>query len=189
MSYSSRTRIVLLSSLAMLLSMSSAWTSAEERARQEDRAWSFEILARRAQHCAERPFEASPPLPLELRRLDYDSYRLIAFEPSAAIWKNSSSPFALECFHRGYLFSDKVALNLVEDGHSHSLPFNRRMFQYRGKLSDITVPDDLGFAGFRVLHSAVHCTINIVILRFWLYCISALALWFMVARAALGAFT
>ena len=43
------------------------------------------------------------------------------------------------------------------------------------------------FAGFRVLHSAVHCTGNIVMLRFWLYCISALALWFMVIRAALSA--
>lgn len=45
------------------------------------------------------------------------------------------------------------------------------------------------FAGFRVLHSAVHCTVNIVLLRFWLYCISALALWFMLVRAALGAFS
>ena len=43
------------------------------------------------------------------------------------------------------------------------------------------------FAGFRVLHSAVHCTVNIVMLRFLLYCISALALWFMVVRAALSA--
>jgi hypothetical protein len=43
------------------------------------------------------------------------------------------------------------------------------------------------FAAFRVLHSAVHCTVNIVILRFCLYCISALALWFMVARAAVSA--
>jgi hypothetical protein len=43
------------------------------------------------------------------------------------------------------------------------------------------------FAVFRVLHSAVHCTINIVLLRFWLYCISALALWFMVVRAAWSA--
>lgn len=41
------------------------------------------------------------------------------------------------------------------------------------------------FAAFRVLHSAVHCTINIVMLRFYLYLISALALWFMVGRAAL----
>jgi hypothetical protein len=43
------------------------------------------------------------------------------------------------------------------------------------------------FAAFRVLHSAVHCTVNIVMLRFLLYCISALALWFMVVRAAFNA--
>jgi hypothetical protein len=45
------------------------------------------------------------------------------------------------------------------------------------------------FAAFRILHSAVHCTINIVILRFWLYAISTLALWFMVIRAAMSALT
>jgi len=44
------------------------------------------------------------------------------------------------------------------------------------------------FAVFRVAHSAVHCTVNIVIVRFWLYCISTLALWFMLVRAAIGAF-
>jgi hypothetical protein len=44
------------------------------------------------------------------------------------------------------------------------------------------------FAAFRVLHSAVHCTINIVMLRFWLYAVSSAALWFMLARAALGYF-
>ena len=43
------------------------------------------------------------------------------------------------------------------------------------------------FAVFRVAHSAVQCTVNIVIVRFWLYCISTLALWFMVIRAAIGA--
>ena len=40
------------------------------------------------------------------------------------------------------------------------------------------------FFGFRVLHSAVHCTFNFVPLRFWLYAISALALWLMVVRIA-----
>ena len=39
------------------------------------------------------------------------------------------------------------------------------------------------FVGFRILHSMIHCTINIVLLRFWLYFISAAALWFMVARS------
>jgi hypothetical protein len=40
---------------------------------------------------------------------------------------------------------------------------------------------------FRLLHSAVHCTFNLIPLRFALYVISAVALWFMVVRAALEA--
>jgi hypothetical protein len=55
------------------------------------------------------------------------------------------------------------------------------------KVDDIYLMAAWGFAAFRVLHSAVHCTVNIVIVRFWLYCISALALWFMVVRAAWSA--
>lgn len=39
------------------------------------------------------------------------------------------------------------------------------------------------FVGFRTLHSAVHCTINIVMLRFNLYLLSTLAVWFIAARA------
>jgi hypothetical protein len=43
------------------------------------------------------------------------------------------------------------------------------------------------FVAFRALHSLVHCTVNIVVLRFWLYAISTLALWAMVGRAVMGA--
>ncbi len=41
------------------------------------------------------------------------------------------------------------------------------------------------FVAFRALHSAVHCTINIVMLRFYLYLFSTLAVWFIAGRAAL----
>lgn len=41
------------------------------------------------------------------------------------------------------------------------------------------------FVVFRVFHSAVHCTVNIVMLRFSLYLISTLAVWFIAARAVL----
>jgi len=44
------------------------------------------------------------------------------------------------------------------------------------------------FVVFRVLHSAVHCTINRVMLRFCLYLVATLAVWFMVVRAALTYF-
>jgi hypothetical protein len=44
------------------------------------------------------------------------------------------------------------------------------------------------FVAFRALHSAVHCTVNIVMLRFYLYLVATLAVWFMLARAALRYF-
>ena len=40
------------------------------------------------------------------------------------------------------------------------------------------------FTVFRALHSAVHCTVNVILVRFALYLISSLALWFMLFRAA-----
>lgn len=44
------------------------------------------------------------------------------------------------------------------------------------------------FVAFRVLHSAVHCTVNIIVLRFILYVISSAALFFMLFRAAIAYF-
>jgi len=40
------------------------------------------------------------------------------------------------------------------------------------------------FVAFRALHSGVHCTVNLVMLRFYLYLVSALAVWLIFARAA-----
>ena len=41
------------------------------------------------------------------------------------------------------------------------------------------------FVVFRVLHSAVHCTFNLIMLRFYLYLFATLAVWFIAIRAAL----
>jgi len=41
------------------------------------------------------------------------------------------------------------------------------------------------FVAFRALHSFIHCTTNHVMNRFRSYMVAALALWFMVIRAAL----
>lgn len=41
------------------------------------------------------------------------------------------------------------------------------------------------FVVFRILHSAVHCTINVIIVRFTLYIISSAILFFVLFRAAI----
>ena len=45
------------------------------------------------------------------------------------------------------------------------------------------------FVAFRAAHSAIHCTVNIVIVRFYIYAFSTLTLWFMMLRAALNYFS
>jgi hypothetical protein len=41
------------------------------------------------------------------------------------------------------------------------------------------------FVAFRVMHSIVHCTVNIVMLRFYFYLLASLAVWFIALRAGL----
>jgi hypothetical protein len=44
------------------------------------------------------------------------------------------------------------------------------------------------FVAFRAAHSLVHCTFNHVLLRFSLYLVATVAVWFMLVRAALDYF-
>ena len=41
------------------------------------------------------------------------------------------------------------------------------------------------FVVFRALHSTVHCTFNLIMLRFYLYLFATLAVWFIAIRASL----
>jgi hypothetical protein len=45
------------------------------------------------------------------------------------------------------------------------------------------------FVIFRALHSVVHCTFNLIMLRFYLYLFSTLSVWFIAIRAALVHFS
>jgi len=44
------------------------------------------------------------------------------------------------------------------------------------------------FLLFRIVHSAIHCTTNIVMARFLAYCAGAFVLWFMLGRALWGVY-
>ena len=54
-----------------------------------------------------------------------------------------------------------------------------------GQVDSVFLTASWVFVAFRTLHSAVHCTVNIVMLRFYLYLCGTLAVWFIAARAAL----
>ena len=57
-----------------------------------------------------------------------------------------------------------------------------------GSVDGVYVGAAWVFAIFSALHSAVHCTVNVILVRFALYSVSSLAVWFIAARAALHHF-
>jgi hypothetical protein len=57
-----------------------------------------------------------------------------------------------------------------------------------GSVDGVYVGAAWVFAIFRALHSAVHCTVNVILVRFALYSVSSLAVWLIAARAALHHF-
>lgn len=57
-----------------------------------------------------------------------------------------------------------------------------------GNVDQIYVYAAWGFVVLRAIHSAIHCTINKVMLRFAVYTLSCLCVFFMIVRAAIAWF-
>ena len=62
------------------------------------------------------------------------------------------------------------------------------MLHVTNQVDAVYVGAAWAFFVFRALHSFVHCTFNRVLVRFSLYMLSALALWFMLVRVVVSMF-
>ncbi|MGC3966292.1 MAG: glucan biosynthesis protein [Pirellulales bacterium] len=111
----------------------------------------FEYVKNLARVTAKQAYVAQDPLPKSLAKLNYDAYRLIAFEHAAALWKQEQRSFWTEFHHRGFVHRDKVDMHVVRDGSAYHLAFDPKFFQYRGKLAGMKASDDWGFSGLRFL--------------------------------------
>lgn len=60
---------------------------------------------------------------------------------------------------------------------------------WSNEVDQLYVYGAYSYLALRIAHSAVHCTVNVVLLRFGLYVTSSLILWVMVCRAAYVAVT
>ncbi len=116
-------------------------------------AATYERIDREARELAARPWDATEPtLPAELDELDYDAYRDIRFRPDRALFADSSRPFQVQLFHRGFYFRRPVDVELLSGGREERVAYSTSLFDF-GRTP---VPDGLdastGFAGFRVHH-------------------------------------
>jgi glucans biosynthesis protein len=113
-------------------------------------AFTFEDVKRRARELAGQDFrDERGRLPDALRNLSYDQYRDIRFRPDQAVWRGAKL-FQIQLFHLGFLYDRPVRLNIVSNGQIQPLTSRADMFDYGKNDLAGKLPDDLGFAGFRL---------------------------------------
>lgn len=119
----------------------------------ERQAFGFADVHRMAQSLAQKPYEPDrPELPEGFKNLQYDDYRDIRYRPQKNIWVDAGVPFQIQLFPRGFLFRDRVRINIIDDAGVHAIAFSRDMFDYGKNEIPAELPSDFGFAGFRILY-------------------------------------
>ena len=119
----------------------------------ERTAFGFADVNRIAESLAQKPYEPDrPELPEGFRNLEYDDYRDIRYRAQRNIWVDAGLPFQIQLFPRGFLFRDRVRINVVDDSGVHPIQFERDMFDYGRNQVPAELPADFGFAGFRILY-------------------------------------
>ena len=119
--------------------------------RADDVPFDFEVLQYRAKALASRPY--APPtsrVPESLRKLSYDQYRDIRFNPDASWWRQEQLPFQLQFFHPGFLFNQTVQISEIQNGNVSSIPYDKNFFNFGANRDLGSIPRNMGFTGFRI---------------------------------------
>ncbi|MCW5625514.1 MAG: glucan biosynthesis protein D [Burkholderiales bacterium] len=118
-----------------------------------------------ARYLAQRAYRAeSTPLPRAVSELDWERFQSINYQyrDEKALWHGQGLPFQVKFFHRGPGFAEQARLYAVEDGLASELGHQPEMFDYgQSGLAHDQLPDDIGFAGFR-LHRSTDLARDIV---------------------------
>lgn len=118
-------------------------------------AFDFEALQRLAAQRASTPYVPQDrAVPAALARLDYSQYTAIGYRQGSGVWRARDSKFYLQGFLRGYLFPERMRVNLVERGKTREYLFDAKNFavdaRARPTLTLPELPEDFGYSGFRV---------------------------------------
>ncbi len=111
----------------------------------------FQDVVDHARQLAGQPFQApGRDLSEALKKIGYDEWRDIRFDPSQALWAGDKDLFTLQFFHPGFLYQYPVTVHAVDKSGVHPFPFTSKLFDYSQSALKGKVAGDPGFAGFRV---------------------------------------
>lgn len=113
--------------------------------------FSFEDVIEKARKLSQEPYqEPKGQVPDWLLKLNYDRWRDIRFRSDRALWRDRKLPFQVQFFHPGLFYDRVVRIDVVKTGVVTPLKFSPSLFDYGNNDFASRVPQELGFAGFRV---------------------------------------
>jgi len=117
----------------------SGWTG---RVQFQDVVAKAKYLSKGAYH------DSSVDLPDILKKMGYDQWRGIRFKPVRSLW--GQQLFSVQFFHPGFLYQHPVIIHYIDQNGTHQFPFSSDLFKYSDKDLKGYLPQDYGFAGFRI---------------------------------------
>jgi periplasmic glucans biosynthesis protein len=109
-----------------------------------------EVLKQARALAAEKFVQPKNDLPKMLQELSYDQYREIRGKPERAIWSSEGLPLTVELLHRGFLFTEPVAIYVVADGQARRMAYSLELFTFGPGLLPPPEGSVTDFAGFRL---------------------------------------
>src|SRR5690348_12124398 len=124
-------------------------------ARRCEAAFDFASVVEKADRLAGKAWrEPKDQVPDWLLKISYDQWRDIRYRPEQALWHDRKVPFQVQFFHPGLYYNRTVRISVVDKNRVQPLGFSPSQFDYGKNDFASRVPQDLGYAGFRI-HSPI----------------------------------
>jgi len=122
----------------------------------EPQPFSFDLLTAEAKKRAASPYVPEPPrAQAVLERIDFEQHIEITYRPDHTLYQGQ--PFPVRLFHPGKFFQEPVHIAVVEAGQAREIVYSPDLFAFGPKAAFArNLPDDLGFAGFRIMNANLH---------------------------------
>ncbi|GGE07220.1 glucan biosynthesis protein D [Aureimonas endophytica] len=113
--------------------------------------YSFERLVEETRQLAARPYVPEVPRFADvIERIDYDQHQRLRYRKDETLELNNGQA-PIRFFYLGRYFKMPVGINVVDGGTSRQLIFDPKLFEIPADSPAKELPDDIGFAGFRIL--------------------------------------
>jgi glucans biosynthesis protein len=113
-------------------------------------AFEFQTVIDKAKELAANPYKEPASIPKFMKELSYSEYQNIRFKPEKSLWQESHSRFQVMLMSPGLFYKNAVTINIIDSTGTHRLPYRRNYFTFTNPELEKRIPDDLGYAGFKL---------------------------------------